>query len=319
MSNITAIFISIILQSYPYIIIGAFASAALEIFLPSDLIKKWAGKNNLSRIILFAFIGFIMPICECGIIPVVNRLKQKGVPTGPLLAYLLSAPAFQPIVLFSTYSAFNNNLKIAISRCFGSFIIAIIIAFLLRNKNLSIQKFRGQNSNNSRVKTESEYLSEFHSNNERNIDIHGAVKCCGHNHFAEENKIIQFTKIFFNDFIIILKYLILGAFISALFSFYNPVNLYQDAKMLNVGSIIIMMIMAIVMSVCSEADAFVAYSFNYFPIVSKLAFMWVGPIMDIKLILLYTSVFNKKFIITIFTTIAITVFIFSLLYSVIFL
>lgn len=132
MSNITAIFLSIILQSFPYIIIGSLAGAMIELFLPAEKVSRWSGKNNFKSIILFASLGFILPICECGIIPVVKRLRGKGVPTGPLVAYLLSAPAFQPIVMFSTYSAFNNNIQIALIRCFGSLVIAVITANLVK-------------------------------------------------------------------------------------------------------------------------------------------------------------------------------------------
>ncbi len=315
MNNITAIFLSVILQSFPYIIIGAGASAILEVFIPADLIKKLSKGNTFRNVLIFASFGFIMPICECGIIPVIKRLRDKGVPTGPLVAYLLAAPAFQPIVFFSTYSAFNNNLEIALYRCLGSFIIAVIIALIMRNQ-ISIKKIPVKSALdiNENSNTDNQSLPNSEHSHNHDCGHHHCHSCCDTN---SNDKSARFMTAFFNDFSMILKYLVVGAFFSSIFSYYNPVDLYNNPQIVSIGSIFIMMVMAVLLSVCSEADAFVAYSFNYFPLASKMAFMWLGPIMDIKLIILYASIFNRKFMLKIFTAAIIIVSIFSFLYKLI--
>ncbi|HPG30175.1 MAG TPA: permease [bacterium] len=329
MNNITAIFLSVILQSFPYIIIGAAASAILEAFIPSDVIKRLSKGNAVRNIVIFASFGFIMPICECGIIPVIKRLRDKGVPVGPLVAYLLAAPAFQPIVFFSTYSAFNNNFKIALIRCLGSFFIAIVIAFFMRNQISEKNNFNEehndlQNQESCKTDSGSHHIDDVsrHSKNFKQEHINSHIESCGcgHNHshscgINSNDKTARFMAAFFNDFIMILKYLVIGAFFSSVFSFYNPIDIYNNPQFVNAGSIFIMMFMAVALSVCSEADAFVAYSFNYFPLASKMAFMWLGPVLDIKLIILYSSIFNKKFMIKIFSAAIILVAVFSFIYS----
>ena len=317
MNNVTAIFLSIILQSYPYIIIGALAGAFIELYLPAGAVSRWSGKNNLKSILLFSILGFVMPICECGIIPVVKRLRKKGVPTGPLIAYLLAAPAFQPIVMFSTYSAFNNNIKIALIRGFGSLMIAIITSYIVRNiKSEKINLADSYSKIEKNFEMDKNKVVSPAGCNEKNMQnahIHNENCSCGHEHSLKtDSSVLKFIQSFLHDFITILKFLIIGAFISSAFSYINPFDLYNTSVGGKIFSIFILMFMAILLSVCSEADAFVAYSFNYFPLVSKMAFMWLGPVLDIKLILLYSAVFNRKIMILIFSIVTAIVTILSI-------
>jgi uncharacterized membrane protein YraQ (UPF0718 family) len=59
----------------------------------------------------------------------------------------------------------------------------------------------------------------------------------------------------------------------------------------------LLMVAAFVLSLCSEADAFVAVSFIQFPTSSQLAFLVFGPILDIKLALLYSATFGRAFVV----------------------
>jgi len=261
--------------------------------------------------------GFIFPVCECGIVPVVSRLRKKGLSSGPVIAYLLSAPAFQPIVLFSTYSAFNNNFNIAFIRCGVSLAVAIIIACLFQKSEIS--PYLNYNI------TLNENVSGIHHDNHKHFEN---CPCCSDKktHFKDEKsetekKIVLFINTFIKESAVILSYLTIGAFLATLISYYNPVDLYGSGIEGYFGKIIeifILMIMAVLMSVCSEADAFVAYSFTNFSLPAKMAFMWLGPIMDIKLIIMYKAVFEKKFVVKIFSVIFVVILFISIIFSVIY-
>jgi len=145
--------------------------------------------------------------------------------------------------------------------------------------------------------------------NSSNNHTHIHNECrCGHQHQSESvSQLSKFIQSFLHDFITILKFLLIGAFVSSIFAYFNPFDLYNTSAGGKFFSIIILMGMAVLLSVCSEADAFVAYSFNYFPICSKMAFMRLGPALYIKLILLYSAVFNKKIMLIIFSIVLILV------------
>jgi len=314
MSNISILFFSVILEGFPYILLGALISAAIEVFIPTETIKRYAGKNNLTTIFYFGLLGFILPVCECGIAPVAARLRKKGVQTGPMLAYLLSAPAFQPIVMFSTYSAFNNNLKIASLRCAVSLFIAVTIAFILRNiQPLKIQ-IEPENQIPDKIQHNTNAISycssspssadfkttnDNHNHNHNHNYKHNHSSCCPenhnsnfnhHSHFinsetcrceeiiianhsnSQSSKSVVLISIFIKELALITAYLTIGALVASIISYYNPVDIYGSSSK-NILGIIIMMCMAVILSVCSEADAFVAYSFSGFGIAAKLAFM----------------------------------------------
>jgi len=69
------------------------------------------------------------------------------------------------------------------------------------------------------------------------------------------------------------------------------------------------MVLAALLNLCSEADAFVAASFTHFAFAAKLAFLVFGPMFDIKLLSMYFSVFRRKLIVRLVTTTCIVVFV----------
>ena len=56
------------------------------------------------------------------------------------------------------------------------------------------------------------------------------------------------------------------------------------------------MILAAILSLCSTTDAFIAATFSMFPTTAKLAFLVFGPVISLKLIFIYSSIFRKRFI-----------------------
>jgi uncharacterized protein len=53
--------------------------------------------------------------------------------------------------------------------------------------------------------------------------------------------------------------------------------------------------LAVVLAICSEADAFVASSLTQFSMTSRLVFLVVGPVVDLKLVALQAGVFGRRF------------------------
>lgn len=79
-------------------------------------------------------------------------------------------------------------------------------------------------------------------------------------------------------------------------------------------SILMMMGVAVLFCLCSEADAFVAANFpTYWPPASKLGFLVLGPMLDIKLYLMYTRVFRPRLIFTIIVSVVAQVFVYTLI------
>ncbi|WP_317334682.1 permease, partial [Streptococcus orisratti] len=122
-----AIFISIIIEALPFVLLGAILSGFIEVYVTPDLVQKFLPKNKFLRILFGTLIGFIFPSCECGIVPIINRFLEKKVPSYTAIPFLATAPIINPIVLFATYSAFGNSLRFLMLRLLGAILVAITL------------------------------------------------------------------------------------------------------------------------------------------------------------------------------------------------
>ena len=115
-----AIFLSIIIEALPFVLIGSIISGVIEVYVTPEKVYKFLPKNRLGRIFFGSFIGFLFPSCECGIVPIINRFLEKKVPSYTAAPFLVTAPIINPIVLFATYSAFGNSIQMVLLRTLGA-------------------------------------------------------------------------------------------------------------------------------------------------------------------------------------------------------
>jgi uncharacterized membrane protein YraQ (UPF0718 family) len=275
--NFFTMFISIVLEAIPFILLGAFISAVIQVFVSERFISRILPKNKFLGIMGAALMGFIFPICECAIVPIARRLIKKGVPASIAVTFMLAVPIANPVVLLSTYNAFYDRPSIVLLRaCFG-ILAAVTIGFLLgivQDKNLPVKN------------------SGFEADN---TNFCG----CGYNHQyglkkSKLSNVLEHTTIEFFD---ISKYLIIGAILSSLFQTIVPRSIITPLGKHNLYSIIAMMLLAFLLSVCSEADAFIARTFlGQFTLGSVSVFMILGPMLDIKNAIMLGASFKKGFV-----------------------
>ena len=282
--QLNTIFLSILIEAIPFVLIGVLIAGFIQIFVTEDHIRRLIPKNRFLAVTMSCIVGAAFPACECGIVPIVRRLISKGVPIHAGIGFLLTGPLINPIVILSTYMAFGNDIKMAGLRMgvgfVAAFIITLIISFLFKSNQLKHS------------------VSDFTSsteNTKKEPFIHRVERMMKHS---------------IDEFFDMGKYLILGAFIAAF------VQTYVSAKSLFVfgegvvGSTIVMMGLAYFLSLCSEADAFIGASFrNLFPTSSILAFLVYGPMIDLKNTIMLLSVFRAKFVFILLFLITMIVFI----------
>ncbi|HNW92717.1 MAG TPA: permease [bacterium] len=291
MTAFAALTISIIIEGFPYIMLGAALSALLEVFVPAAALRRVAGHGGPLNILVAALAGIVLPVCECGIVPVVARLRAKGVANGPLLAYLFAAPAVQPIVFYSTLVAFNDNLAFAALRCAGSLVIAVGGALLLARALPPVAAERAACGHDH------------------------ACGCAGHDEAAALPPAwVRLIAVFVTDAVRILAYLTVGAMAATVLALLlPPARVAALAGAWPLLAVPLGMLLAFVLSVCSEADAFVAYAMTGLTPLAQLAFLWFGPVADIKLAVMYSRVFGRQFTLRAFLTLAGLVLLLALL------
>ncbi|GAB6169361.1 permease [Clostridium carnis] len=278
LNNFSTIFISIILEAIPFILLASLVSALIQVFVSEKLIAKIIPQNKLLSFLGASLLGLIFPVCECAIVPITKRLINKGFPLGIAFTFMLSVPIINPIVLMSTYYAFYNKPSILLFRVFFGILIPIIIGLFIS----CIDEFKI-----SPIK-----YKKFESN----------ICDCGCSYNPNLQLRTSKIRIIFEhtikELFNINKYLILGAFISTIFQLTISKQSILSIGENNIASILVMMLLAFTLSICSEADAFIASTFlNQFTTGSIVAFLILGPMIDIKNALMLFGSFKRKLVI----------------------
>lgn len=285
--EMNTIFISILIEALPFVTLGVLISGVIQIFVTEEMIAKIMPKNKILAVIFAGFIGILFPSCECGIVPIVSRLVAKGVPISAGIAFMLTAPIINPVVLFATFIAFGSDWKMAIFRAMGALFVANIVGIFIA------YRFKGNPFN-------------------ENFHIH-------HHHSHEKTplmkKIWQTLEHAVDEFFSMGKYLVIGSFIAAAVQTYVKTATLVSIGHGKAGSSIVMMALSFILSLCSEADAFIASSFRTtFSTGALLAFLIFGPMVDIKNLMMMLSTFKKRLVLMIVSCIFVCVLVYSLFF-----
>jgi uncharacterized membrane protein YraQ (UPF0718 family) len=262
------VFTSIVVEALPFILLGALVSAAIEVYVPDATFDRLARLPAALQIPGAALGGLAFPVCECGSVPVARRVIARGLHPGAGLAFMLAAPILNPIVILSTVVAYGGRglaLEMAAGRIVLGLTLAIVAGWALGNVR----------------------PDELLRDPER------AGGCA---HETGEGKRGAFVEHLAADFFYMGKFVVAGAALAALLQTAIPQSLVSGVARTPVIGSLALMAIAFVLSLCSEADAFVAVSFTPFPIGSQLAFLVFGPVVDAKLAFLYGATFRRRFV-----------------------
>lgn len=299
-STFSIIFSAIVLEALPFMLLGTLISGIVEVFVSREHILRLLPGNKLLAISGAAFMGIVFPVCECAIVPVVRKFIHKGMPLGSAVAFLLGGPIVNPLVFGSTYTAYGFSFETAFLRALAGAAIAIAVGAFI----------------DSAITSRDALVSDRHGE---------GCGCghadCGHDHHPPGDgtpfspaslpgKIRAALSHGAYDFYDIGRFLIMGAFIAAALQTLVSRQVFlsiTDAPFLSIAA---MMGLAVVLNLCSEADAFIAASFQPLgiPFSAQMAFMVLGPMLDIKLILMYLGLFTRKMILTLVLSVTLTVF-----------
>ena len=234
--------------------------------------------------------GFALPACECGNVPVARRLLASGAPMGTAFGFLFAAPVLNPIVLASTWAAFPDQPWLLVARPLGAFVIAVLLSLLLvqlpetqllEHALLSERRMSQPLSNVGLLERSGGLIgdpiqdfSPTQSTRLRASDV------------LEQSS---------REFLDLLALLVLGCLIAALVQTWLPRSWLLAVGGAPTGSILALMLLAVVVSVCSSVDAFLALGLaaQVTP-GALLAFLLLGPVVDLKLVGLFTVLMRPR-------------------------
>jgi len=298
LATFKTMFVSIVLEAFPFILLGVLVSSIIHVFVPESWIRRIVPKHPVLGVGVASVLGFVFPVCECGMVPVVRRLVRKGFPVYAGIVFLLAGPIVNPIVYTSTFLAFRSDPSIAHQRIGLALVVACLIG---------LAAYRWMRRSPLRSEAHAE---EGRSSAPRSPHDHSH----GHPRNDPGGKLIETFDHAAGEFFDMGKYLILGAFLTALAQTLVPRDLMAQLAGTEGAAAAFMMGFAYVLSICSTSDAFVASSFaGTFPKESILAFLVFGPMMDVKSTIMMLSIFRARFVLQLTLAVAFAVWMGSML------
>jgi uncharacterized protein len=253
-------FVGVTIQALPFLVLGVLLSAALTAFVPASFFAKALPRHPALAVPVASASGVVLPGCECASVPVSAALMSRGVTPAAAIAFLLSAPAINPVVLASTAVAFPGQPKVVVARAVTSLAVSMILGWLWL--------LTGKGGSWLRMPK----------------DRH-----------ADGGRFDVFRSAMLHDFLHAGGFLVIGAAAAATLNVVVPRSWLDQVAGSLLLSVVILGLLAVLLAICSEADAFVAASLTQFSLTARLAFMVVGPIVDVKLIALQTGTFGPRF------------------------
>ncbi len=308
-TDFIVLFLGIVWEALPFIIVGAIIAGVLEELLPQEALAKLLPKHFVPAVMIGGALGLIFPMCECGIVVVMRRLLRKGLPLSCCVAYMLAGPIVNVIVLGSTAVAFfphqlddESSLgpPMLILRAGLGYLVACVTGFVvhalaMRSKPTDLLTAKAMPPK----PTKTLELAQ-------DTGVVPPKRTVG-------QRLNNITATALNDFIDITVFLIIGSVIAAFVK--SDVGLVMKVEAMSkeqpLLAIPLMMGLAFVLCLCSEADAFLAASFTKMSVSAKVAFLVFGPMLDIKLLLMYTRVFRPKLIAVIVSCVAVQVLVYT--------
>ena len=267
--NLLIVFGSLLVEAMPFILLGAAVSAAIEVLVPASAFARIALLPRGLQLPVAAVAGVAFPVCECGSVPVARRLAAKGLAPNAAVTFMLAAPIVNPVVVASTFIAYRGRDSVwimVLGRLSLGFLVAMTVGWVMgRVRSGELLRMR---------------LGEAET-----VEIGDT-----------ESRRRRFFGHLAGDAVFMARFLIVGAALAAAIQTFVPRSIVDSVASLPVLSLIAMMTLAFVMSLCSESDAFVAASFTAFGPSAQLAFLVFGPMVDLKLAALYIGTFQPGFL-----------------------
>jgi uncharacterized membrane protein YraQ (UPF0718 family) len=262
-ANWATVFVAVTVQALPFLVLGVTVSAAVAAFVPPSMISRVFPDRPLYAVPVAALAGAALPGCECGSVPIARRLMARGVTPAAALTFLLSAPAINPVVLVATAVAFPGQPEMVLAR-FGASLLAAV------SVGLAWTAFG-------------------------RADLLAAVIRPATATQGGVRPIALFAATARHDFLSAGGYLVIGAAAAASLQTAVPRSVVDVFAGSPVFSVLALAVLAVLLAICSEADAFVAAGLKQFSPTARLAFLIVGPMVDVKLIALQAGTFGRRF------------------------
>ncbi len=329
LNNAFTLFLSLLVEAMPFLLVGVVFSGLLLLFIDERQLVAKLPKNPLLGALVGSLVGFLFPVCECGNVPVARRLLMQGVPAPVAIGFLLAAPTINPIAIWATWTAFRDQPEIVVLRVVFSLAIATIIGWvfsaqadlkpLLQPAVAATWKLNRRQAESTKERTPELLQSGtfWLAEPDRPVRMDATILQASLAATTAKKPLTDRLRLLLDNTVQELRelgsVLVIGSAIAAAIQVLAPREVILSLGGGEITSILTMMLMAAVVSICSTVDSFFALSFaSTFTSGSLLAFLVFGPMIDLKGVGLMLSIFKPRAIIYIFALAAQLTFLLTL-------
>src|SRR5215217_6128802 len=299
LQDFTTLALSIVVEALPFVILGALVSVIVRLFAPTQRILRLLPKRPLLRRLSISLFGTFMPVCECGNVPVARGLVIRGLSVAESTTFLLAAPIINPVTLLATSQAFRLDPSIVWIRMAGGLLIANLVGGLI-----ALYKDQMELVSKGFYNTLCEVgaADELHDHEHHDHD---------HDHHYASNRWWDRWQegilIFRDEVSLMLKVLCLGALIAGATQVFVPRDVLTSLGSDPFLSILAMIALAFIISICANVDAFFALAYsNTFTVGSIVAFLVFGPMIDIKMLTMMRTTYKVRLLAVITLVVTLT-------------
>ncbi len=280
-------FLALAFEGLPFVLVGSLISGLIAAFVPSRMITRFLPKNPFLATLVSGLLGLIFPVCECGVVPVVRRLLDKGLPLYCGMTYMLASPIVNPLVAISTYAAFRAQQPglNTVVRLVSGYLVAVVVGLIVSRLNPA--RLIGGQAMATRTGRRRSTLSIATMPDAPDASRGVSVG----------QRLIGAVQLASDDFIDTAMYFMIGAAVASVFNTAVDQKIILPLASSPVLSVVAMMVIAGILTLCSSSDAFIAATFTSFPIPARMAFLIFGPMFNFKLPFLYSSLLKKRAVI----------------------
>lgn len=269
-------FVALLLAALPYVLLGSLLSGVIAVLLPDAFLARWSRRLGPFAVPGTVLLAPLFPVCECGSVSVARALMRKGLPPAQAVAYLLAAPLVNPTVALATATALGADM--AVARCIGGAVIATGVGLA----TLLIAPARWLRP------VGADACADDHDHGDDHGHAHAAPS------WRQRGR--QLIDHVADDFAEMSLFLLVGVALAAAIKASALGDGFADASAGELSGPPTLMATAFIMSLCAEADAFVAASFTAASPAAILAFLIFGPMVDLKLLLMYRLAFRSWYV-----------------------
>jgi len=278
LQDLVTLSVSVIVESLPFVILGIVLSIVVQVWVPPGVIERRLPRNPFARRACISFLGMALPVCECGNVPLARGLVVRGFTVPESITFLLAAPILNPITIITTHAAFGWDGWILVARLVGGFLIANVVGWLFslhpEPDRLLTDEFRAECA-----------LPDPHA--------HGGAR------------VRKSISLFGREATTIMPALVIGSLLAGLIQVAVPREVLVTLGGSPILSVLALMLLAFVVSVCSNVDAFFVLSFgSVFLPGGIVAFLVFGPVIDVKMLALMRTTYSTRTLVMITSVVA---------------